>query len=50
MRVEFVYQNQNTNNTSHEWLVTSNFHPFHHHTWPFQLQNNILTGWFGEKK
>ena len=37
------------NDQVHEWMVTSNFHPFHHHTWPFQLQRDITDGWIAMK-
>ena len=33
---------------THEWLVTSNFHQFHQHTWPYQLQNNVVDGWLAQ--
>eukprot|EP01084_Bolivina_argentea_P251692 422224_1 len=33
-----------THYRTHEWMVTSNFHPFHHHTWPFQVQRNVTRG------
>ena len=32
-----------------EWTVTTNWHPFHHHTWPFQLQTDVSEGWIGLK-
>ena len=35
--------------TVHEWLVTSNFHQFHHHTWPFQMQRNVSDGWLAQR-
>ena len=35
-------------NTTHEWLVTSNFHQFHQHIWPFQLQTRVVNGWLGQ--
>eukprot|EP01084_Bolivina_argentea_P251699 422240_1 len=28
----------------HEWTITTNFHPYHHHTWPFQVQHDIGPG------
>eukprot|EP01084_Bolivina_argentea_P106786 191010_1 len=34
---------------THEWSVTSNFHPFHHHTFPFQLQRNVTLGFIAMK-
>eukprot|EP01084_Bolivina_argentea_P251691 422223_1 len=37
------------NDIPHEWMVTSNFHPFHHHTWPFQLQRDITDGWIAKE-
>mmetsp|Transcript_26700 Transcript_26700/g.43696 ORF Transcript_26700/g.43696 Transcript_26700/m.43696 type:complete len:984 (-) Transcript_26700:35-2986(-) len=39
------------NDTSqvHEWTVTTNYHPFHHHTWPFQLQDDVADGWIARK-
>eukprot|EP01084_Bolivina_argentea_P155225 270512_1 len=36
-------------NTTHEWLITSNFHPFHQHIWPFQLQRQVSNGWIAQK-
>eukprot|EP01084_Bolivina_argentea_P060874 111206_1 len=36
-------------NAVHEWTVTTNYHPFHHHTWPFQLQSNVTFGWIARK-
>ena len=36
-------------NTTFEFLITSNFHPFHQHTWPFQIQRNIVGGWLGQQ-
>ena len=34
---------------THEWLVTSNFHPFHQHTFPFQIQRDVVDGWLGQR-
>ena len=36
-------------NVTHEFLFTSNFHPFHQHTWPFQLQRDIVDGWLAQR-
>ena len=37
-------------NTTHEWLITSNFHQFHQHIWPYQIQSEgIVDGWLGQK-
>ena len=33
---------------THEWTVTTNWHPFHHHTWPFQLQSDVSDGWIAK--
>ena len=33
----------------HEWLVTSNFHQFHQHIWPFQMQNSVVDGWLAQQ-
>ena len=31
---------------TYEWLITSNFHPMHHHTWPYQVQLDLgKDGW-----
>ena len=35
-------------NITHEWLVTSNFHEFHQHIWPFQLQTDVVDGWLAK--
>ena len=35
-------------NRTHEFLVTSNFHPFHQHTWPFQVQRDVVQGWLAQ--
>ena len=34
--------------TVHEWAVTSNFHQFHQHTWPYQVQVNVVEGWLAQ--
>jgi len=46
---EVCFSIENDTSTAHEWLVTTNFHPFHHHTWPFQLQHDVLNGRFATK-
>ena len=32
----------------HEWLITSNFHQFHQHIWPYQMQSNVIDGWLAK--
>jgi len=46
---QVCFSTENDSSTAHEWLVTSNFHPFHHHTWPFQLQHDVLNGRFAKR-
>ena len=35
-------------NVTYEWLITSNFHPMHHHTWPYQVQLDLGGGWIAQ--
>ena len=33
---------------THEWMITSNFHEFHQHIWPYQLQTDVVQGWLAQ--